>query len=137
MAEATACLRSSQLSITPFGPEGPHAFRFTSIALMKLPSEAVGSLTRRPAAQRFTSFALWSGDSEIVGRAFLLDNDIPGSHPASRAITDVNKDGPFKTRGYPRCDSARTRVLNGDLRNTFRNWYPGMEATPQVEMRAA
>ena len=32
---------------------------------------------------------------------------------------------------------VRTRALNDDLRNTFRNWYPGLEPNPDERLLAA
>jgi hypothetical protein len=43
----------------------------------------------------------------------------------------------WSKRGAHLLLQVRTRVLNGDLRNTFRNWHPGMEATSAVRTRAA
>jgi len=43
----------------------------------------------------------------------------------------------WSKRGAHLLLQVRTRVLNGDLRNTFRNWYPGLQAIPEVEARAA
>jgi hypothetical protein len=43
----------------------------------------------------------------------------------------------WSKRGAHLLLQVRTRVLNDDLRNTFCNWYPGLEATPIVETPAA
>ncbi len=34
-------------------------------------------------------------------------------------------------RGVQMLLQVRTRVLNEDLRKTFRRWYPGMKADPE------
>jgi hypothetical protein len=47
-------------------------------------------------------------------------------------------DGSRSERGAHVLLQVRTRVLNEDLRETFRRWYPGMKADPgPVEDAAA
>lgn len=43
----------------------------------------------------------------------------------------------WSKRGAHLLLQARTRVLNDELRNTFRKWYPGLEAISEVRRRAA
>jgi len=32
---------------------------------------------------------------------------------------------------------GRTQVLNGEYRETFDHWYPGMKSTPEMEKQVA